>query len=210
MTRSTSPARIPSLDGLRAISIAAVLLGHLAGSHGFPDRLSSVVRNPVVDVANFGVRVFFVISGFLITGLLMAEREKRGKIHLGAFYLRRVFRIMPAYVALIAVVALLDASGAIQVPTSDFVAAWTYRMNYHLGGSWELGHLWSLAVEEQFYFLWPLTLLLAGLASGRRIAIAVMCIAPMVRVLELMFGSPALQPTIGWTFETAADTIAAG
>ena len=81
----TLSKRIPSLDGLRAISIAAVMLGHMAGTRGFPPFLTSIIRNPFVDAANLGVRVFFVISGFLITGLLIAEQKKAGSISLKGF-----------------------------------------------------------------------------------------------------------------------------
>src|SRR6478672_11471017 len=77
-------SRIPSLDGLRAISILAVVLGHASQTRGFPD---NVAWHMFGDTANLGVRVFFVISGFLITSLLLAEQERTGEISLRAFYL---------------------------------------------------------------------------------------------------------------------------
>src|SRR3954464_8684163 len=82
--------RIHSLDGLRALSIIAVVLGHLDGTLGAPAWLG------IVNLAHLGVSVFFVISGFLITGLLIAEEERRGRISLPHFYLRRTLRIMRA------------------------------------------------------------------------------------------------------------------
>jgi peptidoglycan/LPS O-acetylase OafA/YrhL len=91
--------RIPSLDGLRALSISAVLLGHLAGHAALPAVSHRRHRNGHVDLADLGVRVFFVISGFLITGLLIAEHERSGTISLQRFYLRRTLRIFPAYFA---------------------------------------------------------------------------------------------------------------
>src|SRR5689334_14518048 len=86
--------RLPSLDGFRAVSIGLVVIGHLAGSHGF---LSFGVVGKAGDLGNLGVRTFFVISGFLITGLLAAEREKTGRVNLSAFYIRRALRILPAF-----------------------------------------------------------------------------------------------------------------
>src|SRR5215218_1966135 len=95
--------RIPSLHGLRAISIALVLLGHAAGTNG------SLVPLAFMQYAHLGVLMFFVISGFLITNLLMHEREKRGGISLKAFYLRRTLRIFPLAYAFTFVLAVSSA-----------------------------------------------------------------------------------------------------
>ena len=99
--------RIPSLDGLRALSISLVLLGHLGGTRGFP-----VVELGVGDYAHLGVVVFFVISGFLITRLLLAEQAKCGYISLKLFYARRTLRLLPASYAYIACILLLSSFGA--------------------------------------------------------------------------------------------------
>ena len=109
--------RIPSLDGLRAISIVAVVLGHMAGTRGFPAALTAIIRNPIVDFANLGVRVFFVISGFLITGILIDESARTGGISLKRFYYRRTLRIFPAYIALLLVMTALDAMRVVSIPT---------------------------------------------------------------------------------------------
>jgi len=100
---SRESGRIPSLDGLRGISILMVLIGHLAGTRGFP--LSAAAGNRT-EVAAIGVHVFFVISGFLITGLLLAELAATDRIRLGRFYFRRTLRIFPPYYALIAALIL--------------------------------------------------------------------------------------------------------
>jgi peptidoglycan/LPS O-acetylase OafA/YrhL len=201
--------RIPSLDGLRALSIAAVILGHLTGTVAFPRWVGAWTETERFDLAHLGVRVFFVISGFLITGLLMDETRSAGRISLPRFYLRRSLRILPAYFALIMVVAALAAAGVSDAGPSDFVHALTYTMNYARHRAWDLGHLWSLAVEEQFYLLWPAVVAGAGLPNARRVAIAVVCVVPVIRVAEFMLW-PDWLPMIGWTFETAADALALG
>src|SRR5690242_4601723 len=88
-------SHIPSLDGLRAVSILFVLIGHMENTRNFPLHVSAVLG----DIANLGVRVFFVISGFLITTLLLKEFDRTGRISLSNFYLRRTLRIFPAFYA---------------------------------------------------------------------------------------------------------------
>jgi peptidoglycan/LPS O-acetylase OafA/YrhL len=207
--RGPRAARVPSLDGLRAVSIAAVLLGHLAGTRGFPTALTDALHDPRVDIANLGVRVFFVISGFLITGLLVSEERAAGRVSLERFYLRRTLRIFPAYFALLGVLALLDAAHVIAMPKRDFIHALTYTMNYAPGRSWYAGHLWSLAVEEQFYLVWPATILLVTTRRAQRVALAVVLLVPLIRVVEATFW-PASLTMMGNTFETTADALAIG
>jgi peptidoglycan/LPS O-acetylase OafA/YrhL len=204
-----SSARFPSLDGLRALSIGAVVLGHLAGTVGFPQWLGDLLRNPHVDVSDLGVRVFFVLSGFLITGLLIAEERRAGRIDLARFYVRRALRIFPAYFVLLAVLGVLVSARLIAVPASDFLYAITFTTNYVADRSWFVGHLWSLAVEEQFYLLWPAALALATTTRAWRIVLAVACVVPLIRVAEATL-MPGAAPLMGTTFETAADALALG
>src|SRR4051812_33530313 len=143
--------RIPSLDGLRAISIAFVLFAHLAGTRNFP---ASRVVGKIVDFGALGVHVFFVISGYLITRLLLEELERRQRISLGRFYLRRTLRIFPPYYAFILALVAAQALGWLQLASRDVMHAMTYTSNYYLERSWFTGHTWSLSVEEQFYLLW--------------------------------------------------------
>ena len=202
--------RIPSLDGLRAISITAVVLGHLAGTTNFPALIGDPIRNNgLVNIADMGVRVFFVISGFLITGILMKESRRPGGISLGRFYLRRTMRIFPAYYVFVATVAVLTAVGAFSVRSTDFAHAFTYTTNYDPDRAWEVGHLWSLAVEEQFYLLWPLTIILLGLRNAKAAVVLVILTAPLFRAFEYQF-VPGWREIVGNTFETAADAIALG
>ncbi len=155
LTPSKESDHIQGLDGLRALSVVAVLLYHAHwgwASGGF-----------------LGVEVFFVISGFLITGLLLKEHARKGRIQLGAFLLRRARRLLPALFALLLCVTvygwlLLDTESSQFRP--DLVASLLYGENWYqiLSGSSYfadqglplLRHLWSLAVEEQFYVVWPI------------------------------------------------------
>src|SRR5262249_451846 len=127
--------RIASLDGLRALSISLVLLGHLAGTQGFPIHAPHLLAR----YADAAVRVFFVISGFLITTLLIREREKTGTISLKKFYWRRAVRIFPAaYFYMIVVSIAFHATLA----WKDIAVAFTYMTSYSLLRPWVLGHLW--------------------------------------------------------------------
>ncbi len=202
----TADRRIPSLDGLRAISILFVLFSHLAGTRGFP--VSAAAAN-VWSLGEFGVTVFFVISGFLITGLLLDEIERTNRIRLGRFYFRRTLRIFPPYFALIFMLLAADALGWITLNSRDALHAMTYTSNYHAGRSWFVGHTWSLSVEEQFYLLWPAVLVLARTRRALLIAAATVLIVPIIRVAEWEL-MRAAGDGIGVRFETVADSIAAG
>jgi peptidoglycan/LPS O-acetylase OafA/YrhL len=202
----TGDRRIPSLDGLRAISITLVLVSHLAGTRNFP--LSAASGN-FWALGHFGVGVFFVISGFLITGLLLDEVAKTGRIRLGRFYFRRTLRIFPPYYAFIAALVAATAFGIVQLAPHDVSRTMTYTSNYYEGRSWFVGHTWSLSVEEQFYLLWPAVLLLAGTRRAFIIAAVAVLAFPAVRVVEWeLFRS--FGDGIGARFETVADSIAIG
>jgi peptidoglycan/LPS O-acetylase OafA/YrhL len=200
--------RIPSLDGLRALSISLVLLAHLAGTHHF-FTMPSMAR--LGDLGNLGVRMFFVISGFLITKLLLVELDRTRRISLKAFYIRRVLRIFPAFYVFIIIASLLTLAGFAQLDRSDFLHAVTYTMNYHtsLEQNFSLRHLWSLSVEEQFYVLWPLTLGVLGARRSRWALAGVLAVVPFVRMLRLYLG-PASEELIGTAFETVCDALATG
>jgi peptidoglycan/LPS O-acetylase OafA/YrhL len=204
VTRIAPNSRIRTLDGLRAFSIALVILGHLAGNPTIPAKVADAM-----DFANFGVRIFFVISGFLITTLLLKELSKTGAVSLKNFYLRRVFRIFPAFYTYLVVIASASLAGLIVVPRSDLISAACYVMNYRFHPSWYVGHIWSLSVEEQFYFLWPWALALAGRKWATRIAIAVFLAAPLFRI-GIFYLAPKWRPGIGAIFPTIADALAIG
>jgi len=146
----------PGIDGLRAIAVTSVLLYHSAV--------------PWVPGGFFGVEVFFVISGYLITALLLAEWRNTSRLRMGEFYIRRARRLLPALFLMLAVVglyAVLFLPDDLHTLRGDAAAAVGYVQNWwqifagrsyfeQTGRPPLLQHLWSLAVEEQFYLLWPL------------------------------------------------------
>jgi peptidoglycan/LPS O-acetylase OafA/YrhL len=203
---SSSNRTIPALDGLRAISIGLVVLVHASATHGCPWMKLELGR---FVSANFGVRVFFVISGYLITHLLLRESERTGTIRIGRFYLRRTFRIFPAYYVLLAIIALLAATDVIGLRPGDLLHSLTYTQNYAVKPSWWVAHTWSLAVEEQFYLLWPATLLVLGVHNGLRTAAAYLLLAPVLR-WWLWFHTPSWYSGTSYSFEVVADAIATG
>lgn len=199
-TRVGPQHRIPSLDGLRAIAISLVVLSHAIPQ--LPERLFGQLWR--FDLGNLGVRVFFVISGFLITSLLLAETERSGSIKLTKFYLRRTLRIMPPYYCYIAIISLFAGAS---LESSHILAALTYTSNY-FKTSWYVGHSWSLSVEEQFYLLWPGLLVLAGLRGGFKVAIALLLVCPVLRTLAVLHTDWPTNPR--YAFECVADSLATG
>lgn len=198
-----SASRVPTLDGLRALSILLVLLGHMSGTRNFP-------TVPLFGLyANFGVRVFFIISGFLITSLLLKEMGKTGRISLKDFYTRRVLRIFPAFYTFLLVIGVLSLGAIIQLRPHDLLFALTYLMNFHFDHSWHVAHLWSLAVEEQFYLLWPAVVALCSRRRAFQIAAAVFILSPFMR-LSVYYFAPSLRHGIGHMFPTVADALAIG
>lgn len=163
-TRNT--ARLPSLDGLRALSIGLVLFAH---SHP-PVELQKLA----FYCGTLGVRIFFVISGFIITWLLLQEVKSCGGISLKNFYIRRIARIFPAYYTYLVVVFFLDRAGLVDGGSSvQKILNILFLANY---GPCEgpTGVLWSLGVEEQFYLIWPGIFIIFRLFTKKRIALIIL------------------------------------
>lgn len=165
----------PALDGVRAIAVLVVMAGHLN----------------FIYAGGLGVDIFFVLSGYLITAILLAEFAVTGRIDLKKFYARRALRILPAVILLLLV---LNVFAAITQPREHaatlrwdslgalfYIANWLRAFGRDLG---ILGHLWSLSIEEQFYLLWPITLafLLSRKLSANQVLVVIGCLIAAVNV----------------------------
>jgi peptidoglycan/LPS O-acetylase OafA/YrhL len=168
---------------LRAVSIVLVLISHAQppGEHPFWFRLLFLH-------ADLGVRVFFVISGFLITTILLKDSS------LKRFYSRRARRILPAFAVFLTAAILLGA------PKADWPYIFTWTVNFDPHPAWMIGHLWSLSVEEQFYILWPLAIAFTGRRTWTVIAIAAVFAFPL----------KAINPALHYAFPVVCGPIALG
>ena len=148
MTSSTASGYVPALDGVRAVAALLVVFFHLR--LGFSN-------------GDIGVDVFFVLSGFLITGILLRAAD-RGRVSFKTFYWRRALRLLPVYFVVVAVSVTVAFIGDLGGGTlRGAVSSLFYVSNWVAGGGYGLGllaHTWSLSIEEQFYLIWPLTLVL--------------------------------------------------
>lgn len=144
LLESVKKPQISSLNGIRAVSALVVVSYHLTlrGFHG-----------------NYGVTMFFVLSGFLITNLLLKEREQTGTVSLKNFYLRRTLRIFPAFYGFVLFYVAVHYFAHHEVRWAETIATLTYTRDYFEAFFYSpegtMRHTWSLAVEEQFYLLWP-------------------------------------------------------
>ncbi|MDP2834223.1 MAG: acyltransferase [Pseudomonadota bacterium] len=184
MNEKSAMAYRPDVDGLRAVAILAVVAYH--------------VGLPLVNGGFVGVDIFFVISGYLITGLLKKELTNTGTIHIGDFIARRIRRLLPAFF-LVMTATLLGAMLTMfpqELPRmgKSSIAAALVSSNFHFlnysGGYFDpstdimpLLHTWSLGVEEQYYFIWPLLLLLVwrfAIVTGQRQTVVAMIVLLVV------------------------------
>ena len=212
------PTHIPSLDGLRAVSISLVVFAHAVSTHGAPAFLDRAAFN---SLGNVGVRFFFIISGFLITTLLLRDVDRYGQVRMSTFYIRRVLRIMPASLFYILVIWAFYLAGMIDLtyhhishtngdsPFPELIHALTYTSNYQLDYNWYYNHLWSLSVEEQFYLLWPCTLFLLGLRRGFWCVVGTIAVVPFVRLAMHVFGND-VEIALSREFQAVCDSLATG
>ncbi|SHN60603.1 acyltransferase family protein [Bradyrhizobium erythrophlei] len=200
---------IPSLDGLRAVSILIVLVSH--AGYG------------IVVPGGLGVTIFFFLSGYLITTLLMDERKRTGQIHIGKFYLRRIFRLFPPLVVTLVIAYSLVILGRLDggISWAAILAQLLYFANYY-GLFFDSGNttaagtgiLWSLAVEEHFYMIYPaaLTGLLALELSTRRIVLvlAMTCLAVLAWRMYLAGLPNFVTERTYYSSDTRVDSIVFG
>jgi peptidoglycan/LPS O-acetylase OafA/YrhL len=167
--------RVPFLDGLRVLAIFMVIASHYGLGRGW-----YLVR---VFNGHLGVTLFFVISGFLITLLLLREHQVAGRISLKSFYIRRVLRIFPAYYAYMFIGLGLWGAGLLYISAPYWISGFTYMMCYmpFLHEARYIEHSWSLAVEEHFYLLWPLIMSLFTLSRVWKWALAYVICMPFFR-----------------------------
>ena len=207
--------RVPGLDGLRAIAIGLVIVWHVVFSTRFPTARFGPLE-PFVRATWSGVDLFFALSGFLITSLILREERRNAAagrpatFSLGRFYLRRSLRILPPFYAVFALLALalplspvfrsvqvaqLEASGSrfglwpYALFWGNYFAAYATRYVHATSPGPAFGVFWSLCVEEHFYLLWPLALRALRAPRARVALVAGLCVAlPVVRFVVLVSG----------------------
>jgi peptidoglycan/LPS O-acetylase OafA/YrhL len=177
--------RIPALDGLRAIAIVMVV-----GYH---------VDNTLVPAGFWGVLLFFVLSGYLITRLLCAEVDRDQRLDVRSFYLKRGLRLLPALIVVCLVLVIVGTDWSSVIPTLGYYANYARVAGTDIG---LLTHTWSLAVEEHFYLLWPLVIGAVPAARRLRVVGLLAIVAIVWRVVAIQVMTP------GWVYN-ATDTNAA-
>jgi peptidoglycan/LPS O-acetylase OafA/YrhL len=178
--------RWPALDGLRAVAVCAVILTHTWVSQ-FPGGW-------------IGVDVFFVLSGFLITGVLLREDGETGTISLLRFYRRRAVRLLPAVLVMLPIVVvaayvfrpgLASATLRMAIFTVVYSANWFAASHQPTG---LLSHTWSLSVEEQFYLVWPVLLILMLRWRSARLALVLTIVCIVAVVIHRTMAAQAVNP----------------
>lgn len=197
---SSVPRHYGQLDSLRAFAVLGVLVSHWIPNHYLP-------------VGIWGVRMFFVLSGFLITAILLQARDDAEAIGvpsgrvLAAFYARRFLRIFPLYYATLALAAMINPANRPYLP---WFVTYTQNVLFAMEGeSRRMPHLWSLAVEEQFYLVWPWIVLFAPRRRLRAIIVSAVTLGPISKSLAMWgFGT---SPYVAMVIPTSSfDTLGAG
>jgi peptidoglycan/LPS O-acetylase OafA/YrhL len=205
--------RIPSLDGLRAVSITMVVVSHSGIRRENRQWFAHPLVNQVFN-GDLGVSVFFAISGYLITTLLVAEMGTTGRIDLRGFYVRRVRRIFPAFYAYLVLIRLADWAGWFAVPWKTWLTSAVFCRNYltpldRPPKDWYTSHIWSLSVEEQFYLFWPATLAMIGKRRAAWLAVGLIALSPFLRIATF-YGWPYLRWATNNLLHTRLETLMTG
>jgi peptidoglycan/LPS O-acetylase OafA/YrhL len=212
--------RTDELTGLRCVAVTLVIASH--AERMTPDGYIGLLQPlRLLTAGGLGVLVFFVLSGFLITDLLQREWRQSGKIDLAAFYMRRVLRIWPAFYAYIIAASLLAVTGVLDIHYRQIFFAAAHLWNYsallglkatdavHPDGTWYLGHFWTLALEEQFYWFWPPVLLYCLTRRTSRPLIFLIVLVPIIR-MATYFGVPSMRGELLMMVHTGVDPILVG
>ena len=202
----------PGLDGLRGVSILLVLALHL----------NIVLPYTPVPGGFLGVDIFFVISGFLITSLLEEEQQQKGQISVRDFYTRRALRLSPAVAAVLIftclVAAILGSFSALGVTAFRLLSTIGYFTNWQRylepqARDWFLGHFWSLSIEEQFYLVWPVTLIVLNRVRAGRGATLLLLLAGISTSCLLkawLYTHGATEERLFYGSDTRADALLIG
>lgn len=193
-SKGESPSYLPLVDGLRAVAVLMVLASHLPMIQNFAASYYVWKFVELAHFAYFGVDIFFVLSGFLITRLLLKERERTGSISFSQFFIKRALRILPIYYLCVLAMALIFPQSWHGVP-SLLVFVFNYYHAFH-STPYPMEHAWSLAVEEQFYLLWPFLIAVLPLSWGRRVTGLVI---PALALLASMALAASLEPEFAAT-----------
>lgn len=181
------PFRYQYLDNWRFVSVVLVVLNHVVNQRN-PDATSSTIP------AHIGVFIFFFISGFVVSKASLSELASSGRFSIGAFYVRRAFRIVPPLLFYVLVCMVLGKFGLIPFNAVQATLALAYLCNIDMViCEWHVGHTWSLAFEEQFYLLFPLAFL--WFETNRRPKVILMALALIAISLPFAF-------SIGWIGKT--------
>lgn len=200
--------KIETLDGLRGLSIILVILGHCYQSISFGEFKEFL--DTYYKLHNVGVSLFFTLSGYLITKILIIEEEKKSKISISTFFKKRFYRIFPAYYFYIIALFITNLIIGLGIEPKSFYGAifyagWYYPLENNLH---YFGHHWSLATEEHFYILFPF--LFAIFKKRRTQLITTLIIAaPVIRVLNYLF-LPSYKAKMGFLTHTRYDMILYG
>src|ERR1043166_1058578 len=213
-SETAAPFRLgyrPALDGVRGIAIIAVLAVHTHHIFGWS----------ILNGGNIGVDIFFVLSGFLITALLIEEWQSKGHVSLKGFYWRRILRLVPALLVLLtslylfanALLPIGEAGATVRSIPVAFVYACDFGLAFFQLRLGALQHTWSLAMEEHFYIVWPLFLVAAlKLGAGRKrlvvITVSLAVASAVHRAILHQLGAPAVRTYYG--IDTRADALLIG
>ncbi|CAN1212157.1 hypothetical protein TUMEXPCC7403_18265 [Tumidithrix helvetica PCC 7403] len=208
-SETVRPKRVQSLDGLRALAILFIVIGHGIGTIAFHEQVPDLVWS-ILGNAEIGVSIFFVISGFFITKSLIQEIELKNSINFLDFYRRRFAKLLPPYYVYLIVILLFGTFHLIDLPLSAWFSAFFLFINYSpLPGSWWVGHSWFLCIMVLFYILWPISFSYLGRKRATWLAGISIVAIPLIRVITY-FLLPGLRERIPVMFHTRVDILMFG